>query len=171
MPIKDDINHLGTILKTVAIGDIMSKPVKTINVNEDFSRTEELFVKLKIRHLPVVDNSKKLIGLISQRDVYRAVSPRRFVDGTVYFREGIIIDQDGYYEKESLNQFILNHIMHKNPKALTADRPIGNALHIMVTDKVGCVPIVDKDYHVVGVITRFDFLKFADQIYIQTLKA
>ena len=167
MPDKEDISHLASLLKKVTIGEVMTKPVRTINVLDDFSAAEEIFVSKKIRHLPVVDGGK-LVGIISQRDVYRAIAPRRFVDGTVYYRDGIIIEQDGYYEKESLNQYIINHVMHKNPKSLTSDRPLGEAIHVMATEKSGCVTIVDKNNRVTGIITRYDILKFADRIYTQS---
>lgn len=167
--LEQEMLNLAKLLKNVTIAEVMSKPARTISVNDDFSVAEEIFVTHKLRHLPVVGSDNKLIGVLSQRDVYRAVAPRRFIDGTVYYREGIIIDQDGYYEKDSLNQFIINNIMQKNPKSLTADRPLGEAIHIMVKEKAGCVPIVDKNMKVVGVITRFDFLKFADKIYSSQL--
>jgi CBS domain-containing protein len=160
---------LAKLLKNVKVEEVMGKPARTINVNDDFSVAEEIFVKHKLRHLPVVGNDGKLVGVISQRDVYRAIAPRRFIDGTVYFREGIIVDQDGYYEKESLNKFIINSIMRKNPSTLTPDQSLGEAIHILVKEKVGCVPIVDKNMKVVGIITRFDFLKFADRIYSSQL--
>jgi acetoin utilization protein AcuB len=166
---KDDIKHFASLLKKVSVEEVMSSPACTINVQSDMSTVEETFVKEKIRHMPVVDNDRKLVGLISQRDIYRAVAPRRFIDGTVYYREGIIIDQDGYYEKDSLNKFILNHVMHKDPKAVTANKSLGDAVHIMVTEKLGCVPVIDKDQRVIGIITRFDILKFSNLIYKEVI--
>ena len=163
--LAEDLAHMAKLLKKVTVGEVMTKPARTLDVNDDFSVAEELFVNHRLRHLPVVGPDKKLIGILSQRDVYRAIAPRRFVDGTVYYREGIIVDQDGFYEKESLNQFIINSIMHKNPKSLTVEKPLGDAIQIMVKNKAGCVPIVDKKNCVVGIITRFDILKFADAIY------
>ncbi len=52
--------------------------------------------------------------------------------------------------------------MHKNPKVLTGEDSLADAIHIMITKKNGCVPIVDANKHVVSIITRIDILKIAD---------
>src|SRR3989338_1157869 len=100
---SEHLKHLGKLLKEVSVKAIMKKPVRTVNVNEDFSRVEEIFVAYGIRHLPVVDGNHKLVGLITQKDVYRRVAPRRFIDGKVTYMNDRIIDEDGYYDKENLN--------------------------------------------------------------------
>jgi acetoin utilization protein AcuB len=155
---------LAAILKQVTVADIMTSPVRTIDINEPFATAEEIFVKEGIRHLPVVDAQNKLVGILSQRDVYRAISPRRFMDDSIVYRDGIIVDKDGYYEKESLNHYILKHIMRRQPQSVTPDQLAANAVHIMNLDKVGSVPVVDSEKHVLGIVTRTDVLKFLSKI-------
>lgn len=162
---KTQLQAVSDLLQGLKVSDLMSSPVKTIQHTEPFSKAEELFVENRIRHLPVVDEDSKLIGVISQRDVYRAVAPRRFVDGTVHYREGIIVDKDGYYEKDSLNKYILQYIMGKEPLVVTPDQPLAEAIDLMVRDKAGCVTVVNTSRHVVGIITRFDLLKFCSSLF------
>lgn len=163
--INEHLKHLRALLKEISIKEVMVKPVITINIDEDFSRVEEIFVQRRIRHLPVVDGNKELKGIITQRDVYKLVSPRKFFDGKVVYLNDRIIDKEGYYDKETLNNYILNSVMHQNPKSLTADKSIGEAIHIMVSHKIGCVPIINKKSKVIGILTRFDVLKMASELY------
>lgn len=158
------ISQMAALLKHVMVGDVMTSPARSININDPFSTAEEIFVKEGFRHLPVVDSQEKIVGVISQRDVYRAIAPRRFLDDSVVYREGIIVDKDGYYERESLNHYVLKHIMRRQPKCVTADQFLANAVHIMTLDKVGCVPVIDHQQHVAGIITRTDLLKFLSKI-------
>lgn len=158
------INQLATLLKQVTVADIMTTPVRTIDINEPFSTAEEIFVQEGIRHLPVVNAQQKLVGVLSQRDVYRAIAPRRFVDDSVIYREGIIVDKDGYYEKESLNHYVLKHIMRRDPKTVFPEQLAAEAVHIMTLDKVGCVPVIDSEKHVLGIVTRTDVLRFLSKI-------
>lgn len=157
--------ELGEIVCKVLVGDVMASPVMTINRDHEFSGVEEIFLEKRIRHLPVVDDQKKLVGIVSQRDVYRRVSPRRSLNGEVVYTKDILVDKDGYYEKESLNKFILKYVMHENPKTVRASQSIGEAIEIMTLDKAGCVPVVDRDRVVVGIITRHDILKLAYESY------
>lgn len=162
---KSQRKEIAAHLQGIRVGDMMSSPVQTIKHTEPFSKAEELFVQNRIRHLPVVDEDRKLIGVISQRDVYRALAPRRFVDGTVHYREGIIVDKDGYYEKDSLNKYILQYVMSREPITATPDQPLKEAIDLMVRDKVGCITVVNEHRHVIGIITRYDLLEFCSSLF------
>lgn len=158
------ISQMAELLKHVTVADIMTSPARIININDPFATAEEIFVKEGFRHLPVVDAQQRIVGVISQRDVYRAIAPRRFLDDSVIYREGIIVDKDGYYEKDSLNHYVLKHIMRRQPKCVTADQLAAQAVHIMTLDKVGSVPVITPEKHVVGIVTRTDVLKFLSKI-------
>lgn len=156
---------LNKIINGIKVKDIMSTPVITVAPDEDFSVVQEIFVSRGIRHLTVVDGNNKLLGVISQKDVYTHIAPRRLPEGQIAYREGIIIDGDGYYEKESLNQYILNYIMHREPPTITENETLGDAIKLLITMKVGCLPVVDANKRVLGIITRGDFLRLANSIY------
>lgn len=159
--VEKKIMELCKIVHHIPVEEVMSKPPKTINVNDELSAVEEMFVSEKIHHLPVVNSKKEVIGLISQRDIHRRISPRRAQNGSIMYRKDIIIDEDGYYEKESLDRYILNYVMKQDPTLATKEKTLGDVIRIMVDEKVGCVPIVDEKKKAIGVITRFDILKLA----------
>ncbi len=64
-------------ISNIALSEIMVKGPVTISVDAPFSRVEELFRIKRIRHLPVVNEKKVLLGIITETDLYRTLSPMR----------------------------------------------------------------------------------------------
>jgi len=150
---KGEDYYIKALLKETKISDIMSQKPKSINVDALFSEVPKNFNEHGIRHLPVVDGENKLVGLITQRDLYKVHSPRKLMDGS------------WYYDIEALNKIILKHVMIKKPFMMGPDSCIGDALLKIVYNKYGCIPIVDKKKLLLGIITQIDILKFAARFY------
>ena len=144
--------YIKVLLNRVKLEDIMTKKVISVNEYDRFSLVEEKLREFRIRHLPVVDFTGKLVGIVTQRDLYRAQSPRRLDDGT------------WYYDQKSLDSNILQYVMTKNPFSLSPEDPVAQAVLVMAERKYGCVPIVKKDQTLCGIVTQHDILKIAAQI-------
>ena len=144
--------YIQVLLNKVKLKEIMVENVITLEVNEPFSLVEEKFRQFGIRHLPIVDDKKKLVGIITQRDLYRTVSPRKDEEGNMI------------YDKDVLDNYILKHIMTKNPFTLTAENSVAEALLAMVDKKYGVVPIVDKNNFLCGIVTQIDILRLGARI-------
>ena len=56
----------------VLIGDVMTKNIVTININDGIQAAMDLVFAKGIRHLPVMDGPK-IMGLITVRDIIRAI--------------------------------------------------------------------------------------------------
>jgi CBS domain-containing protein len=64
---------LGRSSAETAVWQIMSAPVITVDAEDPVRRCMELMTERRIRHLPVVDASGAMVGMISIGDVLRAV--------------------------------------------------------------------------------------------------
>ena len=53
----------------VTASDIMTKEIKSINLNTSVVEAQKIMTENNIRHLPVVDENNKLINFLSQRDL------------------------------------------------------------------------------------------------------
>ena len=135
-------------LKEVRVKDIMVAPVITIQDSDDFHMVQDKFATHDIRHLPVVEAHGILVGLITQRSLYKIHSPRRLEDGS------------WYYDKDLLDGFILKNVMVKDPVILKADNTLLEAIDAMSRLKLGSIPVVDDLRRPVGMITGGDVLKF-----------
>ena len=148
----DEDYYVKILLNKVKISEIMISKVIAVYEYDRFSLVEEKMRTFNIRHLPVVDGAGKLVGIITQRDLYRAQSPRHLDDG------------NWYYDQASLDSNILNNVMTKNPYSLSPEDSVGKAVLIMAERKYGCIPVVQKDGKLVGIITRHDILRIAAEI-------
>ena len=144
--------YIKILLNKVKINDIMTKKVIFIHENDRFSLVEEKLREFNIRHLPIIDDRGKLVGIVTQRDLYRIQSPRHLEDDT------------WYYDQKSLDSHILKYVMTKDPSALNPEDPVAKAILLMVQCRYGCLPIVQKDRTLCGIITQHDILKVAARI-------
>ncbi len=134
-------------LKDTKIKDVMVRNVYSINIDENFSRVWDLFTLYGIRHLPVIDDNNILKGIITLRDLYRTVSPRKTMDGDIL------------YDKNELDMYVLRNLMIKDVVTLSSENSIADAIEIMTRRKFGCIPITDKTNHLIGIVTHIDILK------------
>lgn len=136
------------LLRSTKLSDVMTKPVITVKSIDEFHVVWEKMDMYDIRHLPVVNDLGCLIGLITERSLYKIHSPRKLEDGS------------WYYDRDLLNSFILSKVMTANPFALKPSNTLFEAMKAMTEFKYGCIPIVDDHLVVVGIITRNNIIKF-----------
>ena len=136
------------ILQKTPLKSMMASPVITISETDDFSVVQEKLETHDIRHLPVVNGAGMLVGLITQRSLYKTHSPRKLEDGS------------WYYDKELLNEFILKNVMLTNPFTLKQNDSLAEAVKDMSQFKFGCVIVIDDYRMPCGIVTRNDILKF-----------
>ena len=131
----------------IAVSEIMVTKVITINMGDQFSKVEELLRLHGIRHLPVVDDRNVMRGIITQRDLYRIVSPMRNEEGS------------SFYNRDILNEYILKYVMTKEVVALSPNATLASVINLMVKTKYGCIPILDEEKHLLGIVTQIDVLR------------
>ena len=134
-------------MKHTLLKEVMTKNAFTVTVDEPFYKVAEIFQKHGIRHVPVVNDKKELVGLVTQRDVNAVVSPKKSEEGTYY------------YDRSEMARLILKLVMTNDVSVLRPDDTLYHAADIMVRKKYGCIPIVDEKKQVVGIITAIDIIK------------
>jgi len=70
---NENIRHLGEILNRIYVRDILV-PIKAITIDTTLGKTIRLLLNKKLKAVPVVDNSGKLIGGISRSGIIKAVA-------------------------------------------------------------------------------------------------
>jgi CBS domain-containing protein len=59
------------------VGDIMTSPVVTVRYDDDISAAAQALHEKRVRRLPVVDAEGRLVGIISRRDIIKAISKKQ----------------------------------------------------------------------------------------------
>jgi CBS domain-containing protein len=125
------------------VKDIMIKEVATLDVNDELSLANDIMRLGRIRHLPVVDGPK-LVGIISERDLFRSSLAQAL----------------GYATKDTrdlMKKLRIKDVMVKDVLTISADTELREAVRLMLDHKIGCVPVVDDD-RLVGLLTETDIL-------------
>lgn len=129
------------------VGDWMTAQPITVAPEEPLRVARERMTEHRIRHLPVVDGSGHLVGVITQRDLLRtqisALQKER--DESLEFLE---------------EHVIVKRVMADRVVSITADRPLAEAARMLWATKYGCLPVVDEHFAVVGILTESDFVKW-----------
>lgn len=152
------------ILKKTKIKTIMSKHVVTINAEDEFSKVHIKFMSDRVTHLVVVDNEDRVLGLVSQKYLYKTQSPRKIVSEEMEFRPDLLRDgADAFYTKDMLDSYILSKIMQRDPLTMQPQESVGEAILHMANKKISCIPIVDDDKRIIGVLTHMEIINLLSQ--------
>jgi CBS domain-containing protein len=155
---------LEKIFGFVRVKHIMNEDPVTIKQDEDFSLAALKFKAHHVNYLIVVDETDRVVGLISHKYLYRTLSPRKLMSPDARFDSRIILDGDSYYEKESLDQFILRRMMKPSPVTIRPGEPAIKAVQLMARHDLGCLPVVGRRQRVIGMVTDREIVQYAARV-------
>lgn len=127
------------------VRDHMTEDPVTIRESEMLREAIELVTVRHIRHLPVLDDEGRLVGILTDRDIKRTLpSPLTAAAPDEY--EAII-------ETTSVAR-----VMTRDPMTVEADSDVADAVEILVKHKIGGLPVLDAGF-LVGILTERDALR------------
>lgn len=135
-------------LQTVA--DVMTRKIVTVTEQDALQNIEEGMHRLRFRHLPVVDRRGKLVGLLSHRDLLHASSSW--------------LSEKEAEQNAIIHQLPVGRIMQHEVLTVQATDPLVEVAKLMWASKIGCLPVVDPQGTLVGIITEADFIRVAVQL-------
>ena len=127
------------------VREIMVGELVTLHVDEELSLASDIMNLARIRHLPIIEGDR-LVGIISQRDLFRASLAS--VMGYNYAET-----------RDHLKSVSIRDAMVKEVITVQPDTDICEAGEIMLDRKIGCLPVVEGD-RLVGMVTETDMLRF-----------
>jgi CBS domain-containing membrane protein len=138
-----------TTLQSVFI--YMSKKVFTIQLDKKLIVVKELMEWAHCRHVPVVNDKEEVVGMVSHRDLLAA---------SVSSIGSKITESE---RTEQLRTIPLQSVMHSPVTTISSSASIQEAARLMRTQKIGCLPVVDKG-KLVGILTDYDLLKIVEEL-------
>ena len=127
------------------VHEIMSPHPIVIDPEMSVTRAQRLMKEERIRHLPVVEEGKGLVGLIT-RDALNRATPSELSSLSIW--------EINY----RLNQIKVREVMVKQVLTVTEDTTVEDAARIMIDKKIGCLPVM-RDGQLAGIVTDIDLLK------------
>jgi len=126
--ILDDQIETETLAK-----NIMTRPVKTLDVNTTIEEASKLMLRYGHNGFPVMNNDK-LVGIITRQEIYKA--------------------QHHHYEKETVDVYMSENIISVN-----LNTPMLEIQELMIKYDVGRVLVLNKSGNLEGIITRTDLIR------------
>jgi acetoin utilization protein AcuB len=125
----------------------MTRRVVSVGPETSVFEAQELMAKNRVRHLPVVEDVDKLIGIVSDRDIRSALPFHSF-------RDGISPEERG-----KLEGLRVKDIMTRKVFTISPGYTIQDALLMIQNSKVGALPVVDEEGRLKGILSVRDLLR------------
>jgi CBS domain-containing protein len=118
------------------VDEVMTREVVTLAPDQSFQEAIALVARYRFRHLLVVSADQRLAGVISDRDLLRFMIRNPHRDSSV-----------------------VADVMKSDPITVRPETSLSVAIAEMLTRRINCLPVVDTEKRLVGVLTSTDLLR------------
>lgn len=148
-------------IQSLLVRDFMTADPATVTPQDSIETVLKLLQEKHVSGLPVVDESEKVIGIISEGDLLFKESPIRMplyltLLGSVIYLEPL--DKFDQQLKKSLGTQVQD-AMTPNPITVTPETQIAQAAGLMIQKRINRLPVINEAKKLVGIITRNDLIR------------
>jgi acetoin utilization protein AcuB len=129
----------------MVVGEIMRTHVYSISPEAGLDRALVIMQQQRIRHLPVVEH-QKVVGIFSSRDLRLALINEQAPNEAP---KGIYLPALTKVRERMIGEV----------STVYAHTRIQEAATLMSAKKIGCLPVIDADRKLVGIVTESDMLR------------
>lgn len=129
------------------VSQSMTRKVITIDKEADVLEAQDKMAQNRIRHLPVVGPEDQLIGIVTDRDIRSALP------------YGLFVELASEAVKARIAELKIKDIMSPEPKTISPDYTIQDALLLIQELRVGALPVVDDSGKLKGILSVRDLLR------------
>jgi CBS domain-containing protein len=126
--------------------DLMTENPRTMLPTDTVSQAVEALQSMNVRHLPIVDEGGRLIGMLSDRDLgplMKTFTERAEVEHMVV----------------PLSRRPVAELMSGGVVSVDLESDVAEVIELMLDERIGAVPVVDDADNVVGIISYVDVLR------------
>ncbi len=145
--------------KTVA--DVMSREPIAVRPETPLKEAIKILAEQRIGGLPVMDDSGKLVGIVSETDLMwqeTGVTPPAyimFLDSVIFLKNPATYERDLH---KALGQTV-GEVMSHNPVTVSPDKPLKEAAQMLNEHKIHRLPVLDDAGQVIGILTCGDVIR------------
>jgi len=128
---------------------LMTTGVVTLKLHDTLTLAGDLMHLARVRHMPVLAGDR-LVGIVSQRDLFRAA-----VSSVLKLRPAL--------EREWLGKIRVEEVMTTDVVTAQPDWTVARAVRLMLDHRIGCLPVVDG-HRLVGLLSETDCLRLLGRL-------
>ena len=129
------------------VRECMTPYLITISPFAGLNEAYELMNKNMIRRLPVVYDDESLVGIITKSDILEAKPSD--------ISKSLTTDELNHL----LSTLLIYMVYKRNPIIIIETDTIGHAADVMLDEKIGCLPVIDENKKLVGLLTESDIFR------------
>ena len=127
--------------------DLMSEDIIALHDTDSLLAAKKAMEEARIRHLPIIDATGAFVGLLTHRDLLAASVSR-------------LAEIDQATEEEIYAGIPIGEVMRADVAMGTPELPLRQAAEVLLTQKYGCLPVVEGG-KLVGILTASDFIRLS----------
>jgi CBS domain-containing membrane protein len=127
------------------VREIMTVEVTTLKRNDSLLIARDIMTLGRVRHFPVIDEDNKLVGVVSQRDLYKASL-------------GSVMKYGEKAQRVFLEGIAVKEVMTTPVMTIAPHASVQEAARLMMEKKIGCLPVLEGP-KLAGIVTETDMLK------------
>lgn len=139
------------MIKYLEIKDLMTSPVVTVHPSDKMTKVAEIFENSAFHHLPVVNDERTVVGIISRHDYHKILNAFT-VFGTENSRRS---------NETVLKALLTRDVMTKQLATINMHDPLEKAIGFFQENRFHALPVVNEDKELEGIITTYDLLNYA----------
>ncbi len=138
------------------VREVMTRKVYTVSATESFSNIVKLLVKRKISGVPVVNKKGKVIGIISEKDLFFKLFPsqKKFYKDIKFYMNFENIENDA----QAIKKLKAKDFMSKEVISVSPDDHILKACSLSGLHNIRRLPVIEKG-KLVGIVTTNNIYK------------
>ena len=145
-------------MRQVIAREIMTTPVITVSPDTLFGNIVAIMLQHRISGLPVVDESGRLVGIVTEADLLLKEEEPRAQPALIPWHGSSLRLERSHDRHRKAEGTTAGVLMTENVVSATEDATAHHLAHLMLARDVNRIPIV-RDGRVVGIVTRADVLK------------
>ncbi|WP_394193567.1 HPP family protein [Pseudoalteromonas atlantica] len=130
------------------VADLMTPAPLAIKADNTLHDAHNLMKEKNIRHIPVINENGALVGMLTQKILIAQVM-------------GIMANYSSTALERKEKQTKVLDIMATDFTSIEPEQPLHEVANFFVENRHGCMPVVDKDNNLVGILTSSDFVRLA----------
>jgi len=148
------ICNLKSKINIMLVQHIMTNHIVALDYSMPFLDAAKMLIAYHISGAPVVTESGELIGIISEKDLMRAMYPtyRQVYEHSYLF----YYDEELEAAAESAKEKTVAEIMSKRLITTTPDTHVLKVGGLMIATGVHRVPVIDENHRLIGMVSRGD---------------
>ncbi|WP_192022133.1 HPP family protein [Shewanella sp. WPAGA9] len=136
------------------VSDIMTPNPICISNEASLKDAHQLMQSRNVRHLPVISETDgKFVGMLTHKKMIATV-----LSVLNKYGQGALDRKERYTP--------IADIMDTQVDKLGLDEPLPVVVQYFIDNKLGCLPVLDRDNRVLGIVTSSDFIKLCQRLLV-----